>query len=633
MREQNTYTIFAILALTLTLLCADTYAQPVHMPDPNLRAVIREELNIADRPEVRLDARMLRRLRSLYGFNRGISDLTGLEHATSLMHLSLHVNEISDVRPLAPLVKLTHIRIHNNQIEDVSPLGNLTALETLLLGSNKITDVRPLGNLIRLTTLMLDRNKIVDISALGNLVNLDDVSLVNNRIVDHSPVLQLSIANLEYDQTCDMPPLPLLPRLENRSFPSIVAPIGGILNRPDLSGVERLAYHDLYFCCLMFGHRFFNTGSGWQVRGDYDTAVRSRDNVLAHNPNMIFIAEVRMQNEGGGYPLPDSPDWVWLRDSQGSLVYQGERRVINFTHPQVKEMIVEQANAVSKCGLYDGIFLDWWNEYDPTLGDSIDNQIQQQARDDIIQRIRATTRPDFLILGNTNRRKTPRNAPHINGGFMETLVPRDASAGHVETLLAEVESSLAWLETHLREPRINSLEGWAVPTESLDSPTNLRWMRAFTTLSLTHSDGYVVFTRGGGHNHYWYDFWDAELGRPVGEKGQLYQETDGLYIREFTNGWAAYNHSGSEQQIILPELAVGVASRLEGNTHALPDIDGEMYLRVKPTNPADVNGDGVVNILDLVVVAQAFGKDGLQGDVNGDGVVNVFDLVFVANQF
>ena len=54
---------------------------------------------------------------------------------------------------------------------------------------------------------------------------------------------------------------------------------------------------------------------------------------------------------------------------------------------------------------------------------------------------------------------------------------------------------------------------------------------------------------------------------------------------------------------------------------------------MKPANPADVNGDGMVNILDLVVVAQAFGKDGLQGDVNGDGVVNVFDLVFVANQF
>ena len=47
-------------------------------------------------------------------------------------------------------------------------------------------------------------------------------------------------------------------------------------------------------------------------------------------------------------------------------------------------------------------------------------------------------------------------------------------------------------------------------------------------------------------------------------------------------------------------------------------------------NPADVNGDGVVNILDLVAVAQGFGTDSLEADVNGDGVVNVFDLVQVA---
>ena len=55
-----------------------------------------------------------------------------------------------------------------------------------------------------------------------------------------------------------------------------------------------------------------------------------------------------------------------------------------------------------------------------------------------------------------------------------------------------------------------------------------------------------------------------------------------------------------------------------------------MYLRVKPANPADVNGDGVVNILDLVAVAQGFGTDKKGVDVNGDGVVNVFDLVQVA---
>ena len=154
-----------------------------------------------------------------------------------------------------------------------------------------------------------------------------------------------------------------------------------------------------------------------------------------------------------------------------------------------------------------------------------------------------------------------------------------------------------------------------------------------TTMSLTHSDGYMLFSRPGSHHHYWYDFWDADLGQPVGEKGLLYQETEGLYIREFTNGWAVYNHSGEQQVVNLPEKTQGVSSNWIDTTHVLPNLDGEMYLRVTPKNPADVNGDGVVNILDLTLVAQAFGKDDLQGDVNGDGVVNVFDLVFVANQF
>ena len=50
----------------------------------------------------------------------------------------------------------------------------------------------------------------------------------------------------------------------------------------------------------------------------------------------------------------------------------------------------------------------------------------------------------------------------------------------------------------------------------------------------------------------------------------------------------------------------------------------------------DVNSDGQINILDLVIVGQNFGEGPLihiQADINGDGLVNVLDLLLVSNMF
>ena len=44
----------------------------------------------------------------------------------------------------------------------------------------------------------------------------------------------------------------------------------------------------------------------------------------------------------------------------------------------------------------------------------------------------------------------------------------------------------------------------------------------------------------------------------------------------------------------------------------------------------DLNGDGKVNLLDLTLVAQNFGRANPQADANGDGTVDIFDLIAVA---
>ena len=61
-------------------------------------------------------------------------------------------------------------------------------------------------------------------------------------------------------------------------------------------------------------------------------------------------------------------------------------------------------------------------------------------------------------------------------------------------------------------------------------------------------------------------------------------------------------------------------------------IDGRVV--EPPKLREDVNRDGIVNILDLVLVSGQFGQSGQNNaDVNGDGIVNILDLVLVAGAF
>ncbi|RKU31013.1 hypothetical protein C6499_05120 [Candidatus Poribacteria bacterium] len=77
----------------------------------------------------------------------------------------------------------------------------------------------------------------------------------------------------------------------------------------------------------------------------------------------------------------------------------------------------------------------------------------------------------------------------------------------------------------------------------------------------------------------------------------------------------------------LAEVNLGDAA--SNNQHY--DFTEIIRFEVEDQSLFDINADGKINILDLVLVAQSFGKSDSDADVNGDGIVNILDLVQVAN--
>ena len=653
----------------------------VEIPDPNLEQAIRDTLSLPE--DIHLTQLQMQQLTRLSAPHSWITDLTGLEYATSLQVASFPRNPIEDLSPLVGLIHLEILTLDSNPISDISPLENLTNLKRLrLAGERQISDITPLANLNQLTHLDLSGQAISDITPLANLTQLTYLNLVKNYILDFTPLAKLvnlkelrinqnpgldftplqglDLTVFRYDEVCEIPPLgpPIRERIANRSHPSIFQAWNGILGLDHLTEEQRIVLHDLHW------HPKFESSIAWNLTpteptrgvatslaGPLAHAREVRQRRLDQNPNMVFIGGAGMHAHFTLDQFPPGSDF-WLRDENGEVIEKKRGGfLINFLKSEVQDLIAKRMIAHDRCGLYDGIFIDGFANN--ATGFSGRNQHPYtdeeiiQATLNILREVRKHVREDFLIIVNTNRSKATLYTEYVNGTFMET--GRDHLGGYTHGGLAQLESTLLWSEQNFRSPQVNCLEGWGTPTEPADGPNNLRFMRAITTLSLTHSDGYVMYNNGEtgasafdffdplspqapGHSHLWYLFWDADLGRPVGPKAQAYQNILGTFIREFTNGWAVYNRSGKTQTITLPAPATPVSDRgnnAASQTHLLPDLDGEIYLKSKSS--ADVNSDGRINILDLVQVANGFGKSA--PDPNGDGVVNILDLVFVAQQF
>ena len=189
-KEFLRFTLFLLVYLSIW---STAMAQTVDISDPTLRDYIERVLGKAAGAPITVTEMATLTSIAIQEQEKGVSDLTGLDHAINLTELYLYdSHSISDISPVASLTNLTSLGLGGNPISDISPVAGLTNLTSLGLGHNQISDISPVAGLTNLTELYLWGNLISDITAVAGLTNLTSLGLGGNRISDISPVAGLT---------------------------------------------------------------------------------------------------------------------------------------------------------------------------------------------------------------------------------------------------------------------------------------------------------------------------------------------------------------------------------------------------------------------------------------------------------
>lgn len=355
------------------------------------------------------------------------------------------------------------------------------------------------------------------------------------------------------------PNKPPAERIAARSFPSVFQAWNPADNLKDEDKWTTLARHDLVFHAPdFFGLKWEGESQGLATAFTKDTqesAIRTRQMLRRKNPNLVLLAEIRYRDANRSY-LPENHAW-WKRKNGKPIVgwEEGGYFLLEFENPDYRNQVALQAKAVMDSGMFDGLMLDWWED--------------DEARLALVQAIRKEIGDQALILVNANDRKTPKTAPFVNGYFMECYKSQTARDWQ------QIAETLKWAESHLKEPRINCVETWFHMSRK-----DLDLMRATTTLSLTLSDGYCLFSDPNplptpDHLHDWYEFWDRSLGHPKAGGGT---KEDGSIQREFDQGLVVYNPPGNKPvtlKLTMPHTAA--STRKTATSFTVPPGDGDLF--------------------------------------------------------
>ena len=504
-----------------------------------------------------------------------------------LTHFIAHDANIRNLTGLEFATELEEIRCNNNLISDLSPLSTLTGLHTVEFRHNVIKDLSPVAGLINLRWLIVPHNLIADLSPVEGLVNLDGLDISHNVITDFSPLsglIKLERIWIHENPPADLSPLSGLISLTG--FHSWGTPIVSGLS--DLAGLPKLTTLDI-------------CGGELSDLSDLEGLTGLKELYLVGNE----ITDLS--------PLAS---------------------LTGLTHLNLKNNQITDVSPLSGLTNLRRLYLEHnsISDFSP---------LSELSEHTIISKRGNPSIPQGTSVHNYNG--TPAAGPKITGPWLWVILPgtwlgsrdflAEASGGaiteqSVATVGAKEGKSVGnskWTEHTLSATSNNNINemtdalgwgtGWEIYDHIVYGSVSLQSPREQETTMLVGSDDAVKVWLNGELVH------KALVDRGAND----YQDAFPITLKRGTN-----------------VLLVAIDNNGHGEFSGFFGFEAGTAYTVNPTDkrivvdlpPSDVNKDGRVSILDLILVAQDFGKTGVRNtrtDINNDGKVNILDLTRVAD--
>ena len=623
----------------------------VRIPDSNLRSAIAEALGKS--PNAPITVEEMERLRELRVAGRGIRDLTGLQFATNLNDLRLANwgtgNQVSDLSPIAGLIDLRRLHLNDNPISDLSPLKGLTNLTHLEFDYGGIDDLSPIAGLINLERLYFHRGGPLDLSFLAGLINLKTIFSWGHALSGLSALAELtklekidicggelsdltSLAgltglktlNLRSNDISDISPLAGLTGLQRLDLSdnnlSDISPLEGLTNlkwlavdRNNISDFSPLDGLRENITLIWYSNPAFPKG-GPKIEGPWLWMVlpdvrqdRSTDLLAKASSGKVTETEIATHGAIEGKPVGDDV-WTYrtlpptgrIEDMLGRFIHDGViygTVSLYSTREQKTTMYVGSGHRL-KVWLNGTLIYErhesWWgNDYNDFLPVTL-----QQGRNVLLVVVDTAVNAFFGF--------EPGTEYTLSMGMGYTFSPTPIHLGDTFTL-------------DIRAENISDLAGWQF--DIAFDPAALEAIDV-TEGDFLKMDGGSTFFHGGTI--------DNAAGKIAGLNA----------IRLSTQGVTG---TGPVLQVTFKAKSSGETELTLQNFEFasiagehIPAVLQQIYIVVeKQLATGDVNRDGRVSILDLVLIAQQFGNRvpaDSPVDLNGDGVVSILDLVLAIRE-